>query len=63
MFDKDKKEIDVIIKKGIEKGVKIAEDFDASVVIVNKDKFVLISEELKDKFILKDDSFSVSVIE
>ena len=53
----------VIYAEGIEKGVKIAEDFDASVVIVNKDKFVLISEELKNKFILKDDSFSVSVIE
>ena len=53
----------VIYAEGVEKGVKIAEDFDASVVIVNKDKSVLISEELKDKFILKDDSFSVSVIE
>ena len=53
----------VIYAEGIEKGVKIAEDFDASVVIVNKDRSVLISEELKDKFILKDDSFSVSVIE
>lgn len=53
----------VIYAEGIEKGVKIAEDFDASVVIVNKDKSVLISEELKNKFTLKDDSFSVSVIE
>ena len=53
----------IIYIEGIEKGVKIAEDFDASVVIVNKDKSVLISEKLKDKFILKDDSFSVSVIE
>ena len=40
----------VIYAEGIEKGVKIAEDFDASVVIVNKDKSVLISEELKNKF-------------
>lgn len=53
----------VIYIEGIEKGVKIAEDFDASVVIVKKDKTVLISEELQDKFTLKDDSFSVSVIE
>ncbi len=53
----------VIYIEGIEKGIKIAEDIDASVVIVKKDKTVLISEELKDKFTLKDDSFSVSVIE
>ena len=30
---------------------------------VKKDKTVLVSKELKDKFTLKDDSFSVSVIE
>lgn len=53
----------VIYIEGIEKGVKIAEIFDASVVIVKKDKTVLVSKELKDKFTLKDDSFSVSVIE
>ena len=53
----------VIYIEGIEKGVEIAKDFDASVVIVKKDKSVLISKELKDKFTLKDDSFSVSVIE
>ena len=53
----------VIYIEGIDKGVKIAEDFDASVVIVKKDKTVLISEELKDKFELKNDDFLVSVIE
>ena len=53
----------VIYIEGIEKGVEIAEIFDASVVIVKKDKTVLVSKELKDKFTLKDDSFSVSVIE
>lgn len=53
----------VIYIEGIEKGVEIAEIFDASVVIVKKDKTVLVSKELKDKFALKDDSFSVSVIE
>lgn len=53
----------VIYIEGVEKGIKIAEDFDAFVVIVKKDKTVLVSKELKDKFTLKDDSFSVSVIE
>ena len=53
----------VIYIEGFEKGVEIAEIFDASVVIVKKDKTVLVSKELKDKFTLKDDSFSVSVIE
>ena len=53
----------VVFIEGIEKGVEIAKDFDAYVIIVKKDKSVLISEELKDKFTLKDDSFSVSVIE
>ena len=53
----------VVYIEGVEKGVQIAKDFDAFVIIVKKDKSVLISEELKDKFTLKDDSFSVSVIE
>ena len=53
----------VIYIEGVEKGVKIAEDFDASVIIVKKDKTVLVSEKLQDKFTLKDSSFSVSVIE
>ena len=53
----------VVFIEGIEKGVEIAKSFDADVIIVKKDKSVLISEDLKDKFILKDDSFSVSVIE
>lgn len=53
----------VVYIEGVEKGVQIAKDFDAYVIIVKKDKSVLISEELKDKFTLKDESFSVSVIE
>ncbi len=53
----------VVFLEGIEKGVEIAKDFDTYVIIVKKDKSVLVSEEIKDKFTLKDDSFSVSVIE
>lgn len=53
----------VIYIEGVEKGVEIAEDFDAFVIIVKKDKSVFVSEELQDKFTLKDNSFSVSVIE
>lgn len=53
----------VIYIEGVEKGFEIAEDFDAQIIIVKKDKSVLISEELQDKFKLKDNSFSVSVIE
>ncbi len=52
----------VIYIEGVEKGVKIAEDFDASVIIVKKDKSVFVSEELQDKFALKDSSFTISVI-
>lgn len=53
----------VIYIEGVEKGFQIADEFDAQIIIVKKDKSVLISEELQDKFTLKDDSFSVSVIE
>ena len=53
----------VIYIEGVEKGVKIAEDFDASVIIVKKDKTVLVSEKLQDKFTLKDSSFFFFVIE
>ena len=53
----------VVYLEGIENGMKIAEDFDAEVIIVKKDKTVLISAGLQDKFTLKDESFSVSVIE
>ncbi len=53
----------IIYIEGVEKGIKIAEDFDADVIIVKKDKSVLISEDLQDKFTLKDSDFLVSVIE
>ena len=53
----------IIYIEGVEKGVQIAEYFNAQVIIVKKDKSVLISEELKEKFELKDDNFLVSVIE
>ncbi len=48
--------------EGIEKGVETAQDFDAHLIIVKKDKSVLVSKSLQDDFTLKDNSFTVSVI-
>lgn len=52
-----------IFAEGTENGVKLAGEFDAEVIIIKKDKSVLISKGLKDKITINDDSFSVSVIE
>lgn len=53
----------VIYIEGVEKGFEIADDFDAQIIIVKKDKSVLVSEDLKHKLTINDESFSVSVIE
>lgn len=52
-----------IFIEGIEKGFVLAEEFKAGVIIVKKDKSVLISKDLEDKLTINNDSFSVSVIE
>ena len=38
-----------IFCEGIEKGYELAEEFDAEVIIVKKDKSVLITDGLEDK--------------
>ena len=53
----------VIFIEGVEKGFEIADKFDAEILIVKKDKSVLVSENLNDKLTIRDNSFSVSVIE
>ncbi len=52
-----------IFCEGIKNGLKLADEFGAEVVIVKKDKTVLISKELKDKITINDESFLISVIE
>lgn len=52
-----------IFCEGIPSGLKLADEFDAEVVIVKKDKSVLITDGLEDKLTIQDESFSVSVIE
>lgn len=52
-----------IFAEGIEKGISLAEEFDAQVIIVKKDKSVLISKGFEDKLTLNDDNFTLSVIE
>lgn len=52
-----------IFCEGIENGLKLADEFDAEVVIVKKDKSVLITDGLEEKLTIQDESFSVSVIE
>lgn len=52
-----------IFCEGIENGLKLADEFHAKVIIVNKDKSVLISKALEEKITINDDSFVVSVIE
>jgi thiamine biosynthesis lipoprotein len=52
-----------IFCEGIENGLKLADEFNAEVIIVKKDKSVLVSKELKDKITVKDNDFSLSVIE
>ena len=51
-----------IFCEGIENGLKLADEFGAEVVIVKKDKSVLITDGLEDKLTIQDESFSVSVI-
>ncbi len=52
-----------IFIEGVEKGIELAEKFNAEIIIVKKDKTVLVSKGLKDKLTVDDDSFSISVIE
>lgn len=52
-----------IFAEGVEKGTELAHEFDAEVIIVKKDKSVLVSKGLEDKLTVNDNSFSVSVIE
>ncbi len=49
--------------EGVEKGLKLADDFNAEVLVVKKDKSVLITDGLEDKLTINDDNFIVSVIE
>ncbi len=53
----------VIFCEGIEDGLKLADEFQAKVIIVKKDKSVVISKALEEKITINDDSFVVSVIE
>ncbi len=53
----------VIYIAGVEKGFELADEYDAEVIIVKKDKSVLISKELENKMKIIDNSFSISVIE
>lgn len=52
-----------IFAEGIEDGIKLADEFEAEVIIIKKDKSVLISKGLENKLAINDDTFSVSVIE
>lgn len=52
-----------IFAEGIEKGISLASEFNAEIIIVKKDKSVLISKDLEEKITINDDSFVVSVIE
>jgi thiamine biosynthesis lipoprotein len=48
-----------IFAEGIENGMMLANEFGAEVIIVKKDKSVLVSDGIKDKLTINDDSFSV----
>ncbi len=52
-----------IFAEGVEKGFQLADEFQAEVIVIKKDKSVLISKGLENKLTINDDSFSVSVIE
>ena len=52
-----------IFCEGIKNGLKLADEFQAEVIIVKKDKSVLITDGLEDKLTINDDNFVVSVIE
>ena len=53
----------LIYIEGVEKGFEIAKQFNAEIIIIKKDKTVLVSKGLNDKLSIQDESFSVSVIE
>ena len=53
----------LIYIEGVEKGFEIAKHFNAEIIVIKKDKSVLVSKNLNDKLTIQDDSFSVSVIE
>lgn len=52
-----------IFAEGIEKGIELASEFDAEVIIVKKDKSVFITDGLEDKLTIQNENFSISVIE
>ena len=52
-----------IFCEGIENGLKLADEFHAEVIIIKKDKSVFVTDGLKDKLTINDESFSISVIE
>ncbi len=53
----------LIYIEGVEKGFEIAKQFDAKIIIIKKDKTVLVSKGLNDSLTVQDKNFSVSVIE
>ncbi len=52
----------VIFIEGIEKGIQIAKENNAQVLIIKKDRSVLVSTELEENLTVNDKSFSISVI-
>ncbi len=53
----------LIYIEGVEKGFQIAKEFDAEIIIIKKDKTVLVSNGINDSLTVQDKNFSVSVIE
>ncbi len=53
----------LIYIEGVENGFKIAKDFDAEIIIIKKDKTVLVSKGISESLTVQDKNFSVSVIE
>lgn len=51
-----------IFCEGVECGLSLAEEYNAEVIIVKKDKSVLITDGLEEKLTIQDNSFVVSVI-
>lgn len=53
----------LIYIEGVENAFKIAKDFDAEIIIIKKDKTVLVSKGISESLTIQDKNFSVSVIE
>ncbi len=52
----------LIFIEGVDKGFQLAKENNAQILIIKKDKSVLISPELEEKLTVNDKSFSVSVV-